>query len=293
MNNNNYITNDADFEAFVNSTLNHDNNRSPNQDAYDREITSILGNYKNQLKITRLFAHYYMNRSVTNDYTYVSQCCVCMDNNNYCIKICDCSAVKYCYKCFKEYVKSSILSDPIKINSVINGWRSKKLDLADIINCSICHKSHVLRLIENILDTISITSQPNNQEIGEYLHSLDFFSETVPSQGEPKWYMLFNRDGRIRYNIVPLERLSEISDNSNNKSNSKKNNQNIVSTEDNNDNAEQLLREAGLIYIFEIYKPSTTEHQQIKALLKTHANHTTEKTKQALQRYNPLRLKLL
>lgn len=288
--NNNYITNDVDFEAFVNSTLNHDNNRSPNQDTYDRKITSILGNYKNQLKISRLFAYYYMNRSVTNDYTYASQCCVCMDNNNYCIKLCDCSAVKYCYKCFKEYIKSSILGDPIKINSVINDWREQKLELANIINCSICHKSHVLRLIENILDTISTTSPHNNQEIGEYLHSLDFFSETVPAQGDPKWYMLFNRDGRIRYNLVPLERLSEIADDNNNNN---KNKTNISATEDNNDNSEPILREAGLIYIFEIYKPSITEHQQIKALLKTHANHTTEKTKLALQRYNPSHLKLL
>ena len=283
MNNNNYITNDADFQTFVNSTFNYDNNnRSTRQDAYDRQITNILANHKNQLKITNLFAHYYMNRQATNDYTYSSQCCVCMDTNNYCIKICDCSAVKYCHKCFKEYAKTSILADPIKINSAINGWREQKLNLSELVSCSICHKSHVLELMENIIDNIPKTT-PRSQEIGEYLHSLDFFSETVPVQGDPKWYMLFNRDGRVRYNLVPLERVDEITEDNNN-------NPNSVATDD---NAEPKLRKAGLLYIFEIYKPSTTEHQQIKALLKKYENQSTEKTKQALTKYNPTRLKLL
>lgn len=286
-NNNNYITNDADFESFVNSTLNHDNNRSPNQDAYDLQITSILANHRIQLKFTRLFAHYYLNRPATNDYTYSSQCCVCMDTNNYCIKICDCSAVKYCYKCFKEYVKTSILADPIKINSVINCWRSQQnIDLNELITCSICHKSNILGLMENIIDSVPRTTS-HHQEIGEYLHSLDFFSETVPAQGDPKWYMLFNRDGRIRYTLVPLERFDELTDNKNN------NQKTSVTSNTEDDTAELKLRQAGLIYIFEIYKPSTTEHQQIKALLNRHANQLTEKTKHALQKYNPNRLKLL
>ena len=285
MNNNNYITNDTDFQSFVNSTLNHDNNRSPRQDAYDRQITTILANHKNQLKFTRLFAHYYMNRQATNDYTYSSQCCVCMDTNNYCIKICDCSTVKYCHKCFKEYAKTHILADPIKINSTINGWSEQKLNLAELVSCSICHKSHVLGLMENIIDNIPKPA-PRSQEISEYLHSLDFFSETVPAQGDPKWYILFNRDGRVRYNLVPLERINEVAEDNNN-------NNNHTSAAIDNDNAEPKLRQAGLIHIFEIYKPSTTEHQQIKALLKKHENQSTENTKQALTKYNPIRLKLL
>lgn len=290
--NNNYITNDADFETFVNSTLNYDNNnnnnRSPTQDKYDLQITSILANHKNQLRFTRLFAHYFINRAVTNDYTYSSTCCVCMDTNNYCIKICDCSEVKYCYKCFKEYVKTSILADPIKINSTINSWRSReqKLDLACVVSCSICHKSHVLGLVENIIENIPRGRSSHDREIGDYLLSLDFFSETVPNQGDFKWYILFNKDGRVRYNLVQLERLCDLPDINNN---NKNNNTPHTDVEDD----ETRLRKAGFIHIFEISSPSTTEHQQIKAILNRGINQSTEKTKQALQHFNPSRLKLL
>ena len=285
--NNNYITNDADFEMFVNSTLNYDNNnRSPTQDGYDLQITSILANHKNQLKFTRLFAHYFINRAVTNDYTYSSTCCVCMDTNNYCIKICDCSEVKYCYKCFKEYVKTSILADPIKINSTINNWRSRKqkLDIADIVSCSICHKSNVLGLMENIIEDTPRSRSSHEREIGDYLLSLDFFSETVSNQGDFKWYILFNKDGRVRYNLVQLERLCDLPDNNNDTARTSR-----TDVEDD----ETRLRKAGFIYIFEIVSPSATEHQQIKAILNRGINHSTEKTKQSLQHFNPSRLKLL
>ena len=283
--NNNYINNDNDFEAFVNSTLNYDNNnKSPSQDKYDIQITSILANHKNQLKFTRLFAYYFINRAVSNDYTYSSTCCVCMDNNNYCIKICECSEVKYCYKCFKEYVKTSILADPIKINSAINGWHSReqKLDLAELVSCSICHKSNVLELIENITDNARIQRKSGDIEIGDYLLSLDFFSETVPSQGEFKWYILFNQDGRIRYNLVPLEFLNNIQDTSNYNDNNT-----------NTDTDESKLRKAGYLYIFEISRPSKEEHQQIKSIITCNENQPTGKIKQELQRYNTSRLKLL
>jgi hypothetical protein len=287
--NNNYITNDADFEMFVNSTLNYDsnnNNRSPTQDGYDLQITSILANHKNQLKFTRLFAYYFINRAAINDYTYSSTCCVCMDTNNYCIKICDCMEVKYCYKCFKEYVKTSILADPVKINSIINGWRSReqKLDIANIVSCSICHKSNVLGLMENIIEKTLRSMSSHEREIGNYLLSLDFFSETVPNQGDFKWYILFNKDGRVRYNLVQLERLCYLPDKNNDTSN--------TSNADVEDD-ETRLRKAGFIYIFEILSPSTKEHQQIKAILNRGINHLTEKTKQALQQFNPSRLKLL
>lgn len=303
--NNNYINNDRDFETFVNSTLNYDNNnRSPRQDKYDLQITSILANHKNQLKFARIFAHYFANRAVTNDYTYSSTCCVCMDTNNYCIKICDCSEVKYCYKCFKEYVKTSILADPIKINSIINGWRSReqKLDLSELVSCSICHKSHVLGLVENIIEKTPRSKSSRETEIGDYLLSLDFFSETVPNQGDFKWYILFNKDGRIRYNLVQLERLYDLPDNDNNDNNNNNtpNNPNTPNTPNNPNNPntnieddETRLRKAGFIHIFEISSPSTTEHQQIKAILNRGVNQTTEKTKQSLLHFNPSRLKLV
>jgi hypothetical protein len=142
--------------------------------------------------------------------------------------------------------------------------------------------------MENIIDNIP-KQTPQTQQIGEYLHSLDFFSETVPTQGDPKWYILFNRDERVRYNLVPLERIDEIAEDNNNSNNN--NHTNSPAIDD--DNVEAKLRQAGLIYIFEICKPSTTEHRQIKALLKQHENQSTEKTKQALTKYNPTRLKLL
>lgn len=290
--NNNYITNDRDFEMFVNSTLNYDNNnRSPTQNKYDLQITSILANHKNQLKFARIFAHYFANRAVTNDYTYSSTCCVCMDTNNYCIKICDCSEVKYCYKCFKEYVKTSILTDPIKINSTINSWRSReqKLDLSELVSCSICHKSHVLGLVENIIENTLRSKSSRETEIGDYLLSLDFFSETVPNQGDFKWYILFNKDGRIRYNLVQLERLSDLPNNNNDNKNNNTPNLSNTNIEDD----ETRLRKAGFIHIFEISSPSTTEHQQIKAILNRGVNQTTEKTKQSLLHFNPSRLKLL
>ena len=290
--NNNYITNDRDFEMFVNSTLNYDNNnRSPTQNKYDLQIKSILANHKNQLKFARIFAHYFANRAVTNDYTYSSTCCVCMDTNNYCIKICDCSEVKYCYKCFKEYVKTSILADPIKINSTINSWRSReqKLDLSELVSCSICHKSHVLGLVENIIENTLRSKSSRETEIGDYLLSLDFFSETVPNQGDFKWYILFNKDGRIRYNLVQLERLSDLPDNNNDNKNNNTPNLSNTNIEDD----ETRLRKAGFIHIFEISSPSTTEHQQIKAILNRGINQPTEKTKQSLLHFNPSRLKLL
>jgi hypothetical protein len=297
MNNNNYINNDADFETFVNSTLNYDNNnnRSPNQDKYDLQITSILANSKIQLKFSRLFAYYFANRPITNDYTYSSQCCVCMDTNNYCIKICDCSEVKYCYKCFKDYVKTSILSDPIKINSALDNWHSTKqnLDFSELVNCSICHKSTVLGIMENIINSMPPHRIINNTDIGDYLLSLDFFSETVPQQDDFKWYILFNQDGRVRYNLVPLEQINNIPslngtcrDNSSNNSN---NNSNSCSNADN----ETMLRQSGFIHIFEILQPTPQEHQQIKAILHNGENQPTERTRRALQTYNPNRLKLL
>jgi len=219
-----------------------------------------------------------------------------MDTNNYCIKICDCSEVKYCYTCFKEYVKTSILADPIKINSTINGWHSpeQKVDLAELITCSICHKAPVLGLIESIIDnmpgTSNITSNSiNTQEIGDYLLSLDFFSETVPHQGDFKWYILFNQDGRIRYNLVPLERIDELDDYDNNISN---NGQQAVISQHYDDN-ETKLRKAGFINIFEITHPTPSEHRQIKAILHQGENQPTEKTTQALLQFNPTKLKLL
>lgn len=285
--NNNFINNDAEFEQFVNATLYYDNNnRSQNRDGYDLQITNILSNYKNELIFTKLFAHYFINRPITNDYSYSSECCVCMDTNNYCIKICNCSEVKYCYKCFKEYVKTSILADPVKINSVINCWREQKqnLDLANLISCSICHLAPVLGLMQTVIEnTPHGTSK--KPEIGNYLHSLDFFSETVPSDGDFKWYLLFNQDGRIRYNLVPLELLNNIP-------NSILNN-NLSSSQQNNDNDETKLRIAGLIYIFEINRPSVSEHKKIMAVLKTSTNLPTETIKTKLQYLNPSRLKLL
>lgn len=286
--NNNYINNEAEFEQFVNSTLNYDNNnRSSKQDIYDFQITSILKNLKNQLMFTRLFAYYFINRAITNDYTYSSTCCVCMDTNNYCIKICDCSQVKYCFKCFKEYVKTSILADPIKINKVINDWHSQeqKLDMANIISCSICHLSPMLGLMDSVISNSPQYSQKQKPEIGSYLHSLDFFSESVPSSGEQKWYLLFNQDGRIRYNLVQLENLELLNNNNDNKQSGK----NTQTDEDD----ETRLRMAGMIYIFEINRPSPTEHQEIKRILNKCINESTEHTKMALQKYNPSRLKLL
>ena len=285
--NNNFINNDAEFEQFVNSTLNYDNNnRSQSRDGYDLQITSILANHKNELIFTRLFAHYFINRPITNDYSYSSECCVCMDTNNYCIKICNCSEVKYCYKCFKEYVKTSILADPVKINSVINSWREQKqtLDLANLISCSICHLAPVLGLMQTIIHNTPRGSS-QNPEIGNYLHSLNFFSETVPSDGDFKWYLLFNQDGRIRYNLVPLELLNNIP-------NTILNN-NLSSSQQNNDNDETKLRIAGLIYIFEINSPSVSEHKKIMAVLKTSTNLPTETIKTKLQYLIPSRLKLL
>ena len=288
--NHNYINNDTDFLQFVNSTLNYDNNnRAPTQDIYDIQITSILNNYKNQLTFTRLFAYYFTNRAITNDYTYSSECCVCMDKNTYCIKICNCSEIKYCFKCFKEYVKTSILADPIKINSTINGWREQKLDLANLISCSICHLAPVLGLMQSIISDAPRASS-KTPEIGSYLHSLDFFSDTMPSSGEPKWYLLFNRDGHIRYNLVPLELLDTLHTNNNNNNNNSNNSKVAIQNEDDD---ETKLRRAGMIYMFEIYKPTSIEHQQIKAILNKGANQSTEKTKQILQRFNPSRLKLL
>jgi hypothetical protein len=282
----NFINNDAEFEQFVNSTLNYNNNRSQNRDGYELEITNILANYKNELIFTRLFAHYFINRQITNDYSYSSECCVCMDTNNYCIKICNCSEVKYCYKCFKEYVKTSILADPIKINSVINSWREQKqtLDLANLINCSICHLAPVLGLMQTIMHNTPCGSF-QNPEISNYLHSLDFFSETVPSDGDFKWYLLFNQDGRIRYNLVPLELLNNIP-------NTILNNY-LSSLQQNNENDESKLRIAGMISIFEINWPSVAEHQKIMAILKNGINLPTETTKTKLQYLNPSRLKLL
>jgi len=302
--NNNYINNDADFSRFVNSTLNYDDNnnniRSTNQDKYKTQITNILENRMTQLKFSRLFAHYFINRAFTNDYSYSSQCCICMDTNNYCIKICDCVDVKYCYKCFKEYVKTSILGDPIKINSAINCWNyEQNINLTELISCSICHKTQVLGLIEQIIDNIPRTANTtsgihNSQEIGDYLLSLDFFTETVPHQGAFKWYILFNQDGRIRYTLVPIERINELNNCNNNTNNTARdiNNTNNNSNQHLEDD-ETRLRKAGFIHIFEITRPSPAEHQQIKRILNQAENQPTQKIRLALQRFNPSRLKLL
>lgn len=278
--NNNFINNDTDFEQFVNSTLNN-NNTNNRQNIYEQQITSILANPTNQLLFTKLFANYFTNRALTKDYQYASDCCICMDTSNYCIKICNCSEVKYCFKCFKEYVKTSILADPIKINSVINSCRANEpiLDLTTLVSCSICRKSLMLGLIQSII-TPTFQDTTNTLDIGSYLHSLDFFSETMPHTGEPKWYLLFNQNGRIRYNLVPLELLETINNNSNQSNNP-------------DDNDETKLRKAGMIYIFEINHPTYTEHKQILDILKQSENQTTNRVKTELLRYNPSRLILL
>jgi hypothetical protein len=216
-----------------------------------------------------------------------------MDTNNYCIKICDCSEVKYCFKCFKEYVKTSILADPIKINTVINDWRSpeQKLDLANLISCSICHLAPVLGLMQSVISyTPRYVSVSHQQipEIGSYLQSLDFFSETVPSSGEQKWYLLFNQDGRIRYNIVQLEKLELLNNNNYNTTG-----KSVGSKQQPDIDDETRLRTAGMIYIFEIYRPTPSEHQQIKSILNRYEHQSSEHLKAALQKFNPSRLNLL
>lgn len=280
--NNNFINNDADFQQFVNSTLNDTTNNRQNK--YEHQINTILAEPTNQLLFTKLFAYYFTNRALTKDYQYASECCICMDTSNYCIKICNCSEVKYCFKCFKEYVKTSILADPIKINSVINRRRSDEpiLDLASIVSCSICRKAPMLELIQPIMEK-SFQETSQSFDTGSYLHSLNFFSETMPNTGEPKWYILFNQDGRIRYNLVPLELLDSINNNSNNS----------PSPNNSDDNDETKLRKAGMIYIFEIKHPSYTEHKQILDILRQSENQITNRVKTELLRYNPSRLIML
>jgi hypothetical protein len=115
---------------------------------------------------------------------------------------------------------------------------------------------------------------------------LDFFSETIPKNGEQKWYLLFNQNRRIRYNLVPLELLETLNNNS---TANNSNNPNYHPE----DNDETKLRKAGLIYIFEIYQPTYTEHKQIMDILKLSENQTTNRVKIELLRYNPSRLIML
>jgi len=283
--NSNFINNDDDFQQFVDTTLNNNTNNTNNRpNIYEEQIKSILATPTNQLLFTKLFTYYFTNRPITKDYQYASDCCICMDTSNYCIKICNCSEVKYCFKCFKEYVKTSILADPIKINSVINSSHSNEpiLDIENIVSCSICRKAPMLELIKPII-TQSFQETIQHFDIGSYLHSLDFFSETMPHTGDPKWYLLFNQDSRIRYNLVPLELLETINNNSNNSQ----------CPYNSDDNDELKLRKAGMIYIFEIKHPTYTEHKQILDILRQSENQTTNRIKTELLRYNPSRLIML
>lgn len=245
---NDFINNEEDFIRFFNATfeISNNNNNNNKNNNYEKQIENILNTQLNQIKFIKIFIIYSNNRKQFNEYQYMQQCHICTAESNHCIKYCMCNDVKYCINCFKNYVKNEISIDPAKFNNFINNYQNgnRPVILHEFIKCTACKNNNILIEIENMISDNNNNDNNNNQNnfaIANYLHEIDFFSNTADENGQ--WYCLYNSDGVIRYILVKDPNYL------------KKN------------KTEKDLRIAGNIWIFQIIRPRAVEHARIIKIL--------------------------
>ena len=167
---------DESLQSFIDSTLNYDNNRNNGNTQNNGESEkqkNIFGHHTIKTEFVKVFINYHINKSKFKHTEFTDDCCICRDNCNYLIKLCNCNELKYCYTCFIDTIKSYINTTP---TNLFNFTQYCKVDKANAIKDQILdYKCTVCKLNNNVSQIYNDISVNKNASIVNILTGLDFF----------------------------------------------------------------------------------------------------------------------